>query len=187
MLAKNKKPNRKPAKAQSKSSKTRSAGAPSFSEGGGAVSSLAAAPPASSDGSPPASLDSRLDAVLRAEGIEQDSELRSGSLAGGGTDVLSSIPQKGQELLERFFGGGALLFGGIFLATGISVAVEAVCKVTNNPLPASIDDALVQYVEPVLTPSLLILFFFSISLGVLKQLQFSSQSGGVLYQEDDAE
>ena len=67
----------------------------------------------------------------------------------------------------------------------LAVAVEAICKVTGNPLPAAIDEALVQYVEPALTPSILILFFFSISLGLLKQLQLSSESGGVLYSEDE--
>ena len=42
-----------------------------------------------------------------------------------------------------------------------------------------------QYVEPALTPSILILFGFSISLGVLKQLQLGSESTGVLYTESD--
>ena len=39
------------------------------------------------------------------------------------------------------------------------------------------------------TPNILIksiiLFFFSISLGLLKQLQMSSEQGGVLYTEED--
>ena len=52
-------------------------------------------------------------------------------------------------------------------------------------LPTALDEAIVQYVEPALTPSILILFFFSISLGILKQLQLSSESTGVLYTEDD--
>ena len=32
------------------------------------------------------------------------------------------------------------------------MSVEAVCKVTDNPLPVQIDELLVQYVEPALTP-----------------------------------
>ncbi len=32
------------------------------------------------------------------------------------------------------------------------MSVEAVCKVTDNPLPVEIDELLVQYVEPALTP-----------------------------------
>ena len=44
------------------------------------------------------------------------------------TDPLSKIPKKGQELLERFFGGGALVFGSAFLISGIAVSVEALCK-----------------------------------------------------------
>ena len=35
---------------------------------------------------------------------------------------------------------------------GLGVSVEAVCKVTDNPLPVEIDELLVQYVEPALTP-----------------------------------
>ena len=52
--------------------------------------------------------------------------------------------------------------------------------------PFSIDEAIGQYVEPRLTPALLTVFFFSISLGVLKQLQFSSDAdvAGVLYREE---
>jgi hypothetical protein len=54
-------------------------------------------------------------------------------------------------------------------------------------LPIFVDEILVQYVEPALTPSILTLFGFSISLGVLKQLQFTSEtdSMGVLYREED--
>jgi len=57
--------------------------------------------------------------------------------------------------------------------------------VLGTPLPAAVDSLLVDVVEPLLTPSILILFGFSISLGLLKQLQFSSESAGVLYREDD--
>jgi len=100
-------------------------------------------------------------------------------------DPLSRIPKAGQELLERFFGGGALVFGSAFILSGLAVAVEAIAKVLGNPLPTPIDEALVQYVEPALTPSILILFGFSISLGLLKQLQLGSESTGVLYREED--
>lgn len=83
----------------------------------------------------------------------------------GPADPLSRIPKKGQDLLERFFAGGALVFGSAFLISGVSVAIEAVCKVGGVRLPTALDEAIVQYVEPALTPSILILFFFSISLG----------------------
>ena len=45
---------------------------------------------------------------------------------------------------SRFFGGGAALFGGIFILSGIAVAIEAVCTVTKNPLPGPIDAFLVE-------------------------------------------
>jgi len=77
------------------------------------------------------------------------------------------------------------VFGSAFLLSGLAVSIEAVCKVTGTPLPTPIDEALVQYVEPAMTPSILILFLFSISLGLLKQLQLGSESAGVLYLEDD--
>jgi len=133
-----------------------------------------------------APLDSRLDDVLRNAGIAPSSDqLQQAARPSDPTDVLSRIPQKGQVLLEQFFGGGAIIFGSAFLLSGIAVAVEAVCKITGNALPTAVDEALVQYVEPALTPSILILFFFSISLGVLKQLQLGNESAGVLYSEDD--
>ncbi|KOO24789.1 hypothetical protein Ctob_008511 [Chrysochromulina tobinii] len=103
----------------------------------------------------------------------------------GPADPLSRIPKAGQELLERFFGGGAIVFGSTFILSGIAVSVEAVCKVLDKPLPTAVDEVLVQYIEPCLTPSILILFFFSISLGLLKQLQLGSEQAGVLYVERD--
>lgn len=132
-----------------------------------------------------APLDSRLDEVLRSAGIAPSAGSVPMQTQSQSSDPLSKIPKQGQVLLERFFGGGAVVFGSAFLLSGISVAVEAVCKVTGNKLPSFIDEAIVQYVEPAMTPSILILFFFSISLGLLKQLQLGSETAGVLYTEDD--
>ena len=117
--------------------------------------------------------DSRLDQVLRDAGVTRSSDAAADAAAQKAAGPLSKIPQKGQELLERFFGGGAIVFGSAFLLSGISVAIEAVCKVTGNPLPTALDEVLVQYVEPAMTPSILILFGFSISLGLLKQARAS--------------
>ena len=115
--------------------------------------------------------DARLDAVLRGAGLSRGDQPSAMTAASMGDDSpLSKIPVKGQELLEKFFGSGAILFGTIFLSTGIGVSIEALCKVTGNPLPVWLDEALVQYVEPAMTPSILILFGFSISLGLLKQV-----------------
>jgi len=139
-------------------------------------------PGSSSD--PEVPLTGRLDDVFRRAGITP-TDGRVQAVSQEPTSPLSKIPKKGQDLLERFFGGGAIIFGTAFLLSGIAVAVEAVCKITDNPLPTALDEFLVQSVEPALTPSLLILFFFSISLGVLKQLQMSSMEAGVLYTEDD--
>ena len=83
-----------------------------------------------------------------------------------------------QAALERVFTGGAVLFGGVFIAAGLGVSIEAICKVrarsrtgpvlsgwiydltaslaickvTDNALPVEVDELLVQYVEPALTP-----------------------------------
>ena len=147
-----------------------------------------------SNADPDAPLNSRLDDVLKNAGISTSADGPLGQAANqkaqsgiNPSDPLASIPKAGQVLLERFFGGGAITFGTAFLLSGLAVAVEAICKVTGNPLPQALDEALVQYVEPALTPSILILFAFSISLGLLKQLQLGSETGGVLYIEDDDE
>jgi hypothetical protein len=153
--------------------------------------SAAAAPPAGADKSrnlqsmaaSSASRVERVESVLRERGI-MPSELRPQSRPDGPLDPLARIPKSGQALLERFFGGGAILTGTVFISSGIAVSIEALCKVLDKPLPAALDDFLVNSVEPILTPSILALFFFSISLGLLKQLQFSSESAGVLYRED---
>jgi len=160
--------------------------------GFGASFTSTAAPPAGADKSrnlqstamPGASRAERVDSVLRERGI-LPSDSRPQSQAGAPLDPLARIPKSGQALLERFFGGGAILMGTVFISSGIAVSVEALCKVLDKPLPPAFDDFLVNSVEPILTPSILALFFFSISLGLLKQLQFSSESAGVLYREDD--
>jgi len=133
-----------------------------------------------------APLNSRLDDVLRNAGVTRsEAEAQEAARSNAPLDPLSKIPKKGQELLERFFGGGAIIFGSAFILSGIAVSIEAVCKVTGNALPTAIDEVLVQYVEPAMTPAILILFGFSISLGLLKQLQLGSESTGVLYTEPD--
>ena len=124
--------------------------------------------PATSD----APLDDRLDDVLKRAGIAQtDQAARAAEAARGPQSPLSKIPVAGQELLEKFFGGGAIIFGSAFILAGIAVAVEACCKVAGVTLPTAVDEVIIQYVEPALTPSILILFGFSISLGVLKQVR----------------
>jgi len=152
-------------------SSSRDASARSGSSGGGG-------------GGSSSSLDRRLDEVLREAGVTRSS-MQAEEVKRGPADPLSRIPKAGQELLERFFGGGAIVFGSTFILSGIAVSVEAVCKVLDKPLPTAVDEVLVQYIEPCLTPSILILFFFSISLGLLKQLQLGSEQAGVLYVERD--
>jgi len=144
--------------------------------------------PSSAGGDKP--LDDRLDAVLQRAGISSSGSsgpsLSSPAKPGvNPSDPLASIPKAGQVVLERFFAGGAVTFGSAFILSGLAVAVEAIAKVLGNPLPTALDELLVQYVEPALTPSILILFGFSISLGLLKQLQLGSESTGVLYTESD--
>ncbi len=130
----------------------------------------------------------RVDRVLRDAGISptDDAPRETADGGAGPADPLARIPKRGQDLLEKVFSGGALASGGVLLVSGIGVGVEAVCKVGGDPIPLAIDEAIVQYVEPTLTPALLTVFFFSISLGVLKQLQFSSDAdvAGVLYREE---
>ena len=131
--------------------------------------------PASASGSysPPeqaGSREERLDAVLRGAGFSQSDSAKVEAARPQDGSPLASIPVAGQELLEKFFGTGALVFGGIFIAAGVGVSLEATCKILDYKLPVFLAEAIVQYVEPALTPSILILFGFSISLGLLKQV-----------------
>mmetsp|Transcript_30812 Transcript_30812/g.76922 ORF Transcript_30812/g.76922 Transcript_30812/m.76922 type:complete len:218 (+) Transcript_30812:27-680(+) len=176
MMAKSKKPRRKP-----KPSAQRTDGESSATAG--LRSSLGSPEAGPSRPSSDAPVEERVAKVLRDAGLSNTGGFAAGPAQPA--DPLARIPKKGQELLERFFAGGALLFGSVFLTSGICVSVEALCKVLGSPLPVAVDEALVQYVEPALTPSILILFGFSISLGVLKQLQLGSASAGVLYTEED--
>ena len=184
MMAKSKKPNRKSKRKGTSASKPvyEPATSASFTESPSGLPVV----DTSARSEPAAPVEDRVAQVLRGAGLSSDT---NNALGAGTTpqnaDPLSRIPKKGQELLERFFAGGAVTFGSVFIISGIGVSVEALCKVLGYPLPVFLDEALVQYVEPVLTPSVLILFGFSISLGVLKQLQLGSESAGVLYLEDD--
>merc|ERR1719331_2833691 len=128
----------------------------------------------------------RIDDVLRAAGISRgDGEAPRAAEPGGPRSPLSIIPKKGQDLLERVFFGAAVVFGTIFLASGVAVSIEATCRILGSPLPDAVDELLTDYVFPLLTPSILALFASTVSLGVLKQLQLDSDSAGVLYSEDD--
>ena len=172
-MAKKKSKPRKPDKKQGGASLSGFAAQPAESLGAppspASMDAPMAAPASPSSARPDAPLDRRLDDVLAAAGMMQSDE----SLIEAKREPqspLSSIPVKGQEVLERFFGGGALIFGSAFILAGIAVAFEAVCKVAKVELPVAVDEAIVQYIFPSLTPSILILFFFSISLGLLKQV-----------------
>lgn len=145
----------------------------------------AEAAPSAPRGMGQASQRERVDQVLRERGIMPANSGAPQASPDASLNPLSRIPKKGQELLERFFGAGAVATGVVFLLSGISVSGEALCKVLDYPLPQAVDDALVNVVEPILTPSLFTLFGFSISLGLLKQLQFNDEASGVLYREDD--
>jgi len=178
MLAKSKKPNRKKSQKSSLSRPAVQSAAP--------ISQLAPLQePVAADEEDLLPVEERVARVLRESGMAPGEDSFGGSSAPGLEDPLSRIPKKGQELLERFFAGGALTFGAIFITAGILVSAEALAKVLGYELPVAVDEALIQYVEPALTPSILILFGFSISLGLLKQLQMGSASAGVLYSEDD--
>ena len=168
MLAKKKPKPRKPKQAASPFSAPAAAPRPASDDAASSRSS----PPSTAFEAPAAptgSLDDRLDAALKQAGITGTDASMPASSADSASP-LSKIPAKGQELLERFFGGGALVFGSAFLFSGIAVSVEALCKVLDVKLPTAVDEAIVQFIEPALTPSILILFGFSISLGVLKQV-----------------
>lgn len=185
------------AKKQKPKKRVKKTAAPARPTPTGPLTSSSTAPPPTTAATPPmpsastfsasptgAPLDDRLDSVLKRSGITQDSKdwapKRSpdklGAFGSGQefdpNDPLARIPKAGQEVLEKFFAGGALVFGSAFILSGLAVALEAIAKVLGSPLPTPIDEALVQYVEPALTPSILILFAFSISLGRMRSPEF---------------
>mmetsp|Transcript_2964 Transcript_2964/g.4878 ORF Transcript_2964/g.4878 Transcript_2964/m.4878 type:complete len:215 (-) Transcript_2964:9-653(-) len=174
MMAKSKKPSRK--KAKPAQSQRRPAEAD--------LSSIAVQPSVTPEELDALPVEERVARVLREAGMDDADGVMKPAES---TDPLSRIPVKGQALLERFFAGGAVTFGVVFILSGLAVALESICKVVDKPLPVAIDEALVQYVEPAMTPSVLILFGFSISLGLLKQLQMMSGNAGVFYSEDDSD
>lgn len=136
MLAKSKKPDRKKKKAAPVSR--------------AAPPSVAKVPPTSAQpplGEPAlvdddASVEERVARVLRESGLAPEGG--APAAASAPSDPLSRIPLKGQALLERFFAGGALTFGTIFLTAGILVSTEALAKVLGYDLPVAIDEALIQ-------------------------------------------
>ena len=143
---------------------------------------------ATSTATGPVDVEDRLDAVLKSAGLIKDwsaTDATASSKDSAGGSPLANIPPRGQELLERVFFSGAALFGSVFLLAGLALSAEATLSVLGSPLPDKVAAFVLDFVEPTMTPSILCLFFFSISLGVLKQLQLGSDTAGVLYTEDD--
>ena len=167
--AKPRKPDKKPIGGSGLGGSVSPAAGPTATPTPASMDAPMASPASPASANPDAPLDQRLDDILASAGMMQSDQ----SLIDAKREPqspLSSMPVKGQELLERFFGGGAIIFGSAFILAGIAVAFEAVCKVAKVDLPVAVDEAIVQYIFPSLTPSILILFFFSISLGLLKQV-----------------
>mmetsp|Transcript_64163 Transcript_64163/g.121574 ORF Transcript_64163/g.121574 Transcript_64163/m.121574 type:complete len:282 (+) Transcript_64163:68-913(+) len=129
-----------------------------------------------------------LDALLEATGVT-DPEYRE-RLELGKNDPLRKIPRSGQETLEKIWFGGTVVFGIIFILVAILESTLAVGKFFHfdesyEEQFKSYDFFITKFVSPVLTPSIVITFVNSASLGILKTFQLQSEGSGILYTEDE--
>jgi len=112
------------------------------------------------------------------------------------------VPPAVQIGLERFLIGGIVLMLVAFISIGIGITVrrrrrhschlpqvEAFAASSSTPLPEDTRHLIVDVMEPLFTPTLVAGFGCSVSLGLLKVAQFSSDgvqySEGAQYSEDD--
>lgn len=84
------------------------------------------------------------------------------------------VPGSVQLGLERFFIGGIVLLLFAFVAIGIAITIDAFAVSSKQPLPEEVRHLIVDIMEPAFTPTLFAGFACSISLGLLKILQLSS-------------
>uniref|UniRef100_A0A6S9L345 Uncharacterized protein n=1 Tax=Heterosigma akashiwo TaxID=2829 RepID=A0A6S9L345_HETAK len=98
--------------------------------------------------------------------------------------IIDFIPIPVQNVIENglIVGLSALLL--FFLLGGIGIGASGVAVITNNPLPEGLERFIADTLEPSFTPTLLVFFVLSSTLGVFKSLQFESRSD-VQYREED--
>lgn len=120
----------------------------------------------------------QLAALLEATGVTDPTYRERMEL--GKNDPLRKIPRSGQETLEKIWFGGTLVFGAIFILTAVlqsSVALAKVFQLQDTAPEAfkSYDYFITKFINPIVTPSIVITFFNSASLGVLKTFQLQSE------------
>merc|ERR1711907_54997 len=89
-------------------------------------------------------------------------------------DLLEVLPDPVLIFIDRFLKIGVAISTTLFVLAGLAITVEAGSKVTDNPLPAGIDDFIANVIEPNFTPGLGVLLFFSVGLGLFASLQLNS-------------
>ncbi|CAM9683869.1 unnamed protein product [Phaeothamnion confervicola] len=129
----------------------------------------------------------RQEALLKSlgvKGIEDDPAFRNGITPTPGEEsvvtLFDVVPMGAQKVVEQALVAGfvgSLLF---FIGTGIAIALEAFSVASKTPLTEGVSQVVLT-VEPYFTPSLLVVFGFSITLGLLKIGQ--SQRAGAKYRE----
>lgn len=84
------------------------------------------------------------------------------------------MPPSIQLGLERFLLGAIVVLLVAFVGIGLGICLEAFAVASNQPLPDDQRQLIVNFLEPAFTPTLVAGFVCSITLGLLKTLQLSS-------------
>jgi len=111
-------------------------------------------------------------AALRSkeERVRKAGQQRQASLPG--TEELRRVDPKVLFAAERTLLNGVLVSGGIWVFCGLCVAVDAYLIATKQQVPQALDSALSKYIEPYLTPGLVLVLAFSALLGLMQVYKF---------------
>lgn len=101
-----------------------------------------------------------------------------------GEAVLAKIPDSVQERVDGFLITGTFIALFIVVSCGIGISLGAFKVVFPAiVIPPEIEDLALNILDPAFTPSVLVFFAFSITLGIFKYAQISSDR--TVYREDE--
>ncbi|KAJ8907829.1 hypothetical protein NDN08_007933 [Rhodosorus marinus] len=111
-------------------------------------------------------------------------EEREKSRVSNYSKLVSKIGIDGVGKLDKALATACTVCLAVVFVTGILIGVEAFFKATGQDVPQNLDQFLVQGVNYVFTPSLLIFFACSINLGLLKSAQIDEANDYIRSQQD---
>ncbi|KAJ1462542.1 hypothetical protein M885DRAFT_505461 [Pelagophyceae sp. CCMP2097] len=92
-------------------------------------------------------------------------------------EPLEIVPPNVQVGIEKALLGGVLAALFVFVMIGFAITAEAFAVSSKQPLPPDIQKLIVETLEPAFSPTLLFGLGCSVSLGLFKSLQLTSDSG----------